>query len=125
MAHEKWRRQKWKKRNFMRDAKHLKFIRSLCCCVCLRMDTVQACHIRKGVPLEHKGGMGMKSSDCYVVSLCHHCHNNEQHRVGEQKFWTDMSFPIGLAENLYALTGNKEKAIHHIIRFNRVLRSKK
>lgn len=107
----------------MRDNKHLSFVRTLPCCVCLGMDTVQAAHIRKGVPLEHKGGMGMKPSDCYTIPLCHHCHNNEQHSVGEQKFWIDMSFPIRLAEKLYTITGNKEKAIHEIIRFSRAIRA--
>ena len=89
------------------------------------MDTVQAAHIRKGVPLEYKGGMGIKSSDCMAVPLCYNCHNNEQHRRGEQNFWTDMVFPISLAENLYALSGNKEKAIQEILRWTRVFRSKK
>lgn len=108
----------------MRDAKHLKFIRTLPCCVCLRMDTVQAAHLRKGVPLEHKGGMGMKPSDCMTVPLSADCHSR-QHQVGEASFWKDMSLPISLAENLYTLTGNREKAIQEILRWNRVFRSQK
>jgi len=88
------------------------------------MDTVQAAHIRLGVPLEHKGGMGMKSSDCMIVPLSADCHAR-QHQIGEISFWGDMALPIGLAENLYALSGDIEKSIHHIIRFNRVFRFKK
>lgn len=107
----------------IRDKKHLAFIRTLPCVGCLSMDNIQAAHIRKGVPLEHKGGMGMKPSDCMTVSLCHFCHA-KQHN-GELTFWTDMKYPIGLAENLYKLSGDKEKAIQEIIRFNRVFRSKK
>lgn len=107
----------------MRDAKHLKFIRSLCCCVCLRMGTVQACHIRKGLPPHEKGGMGMKPHDKWTTPMCHFCHS-EQHR-GEVTFWTDMKHPIGLAENLYALTGNRDKAIQEVLRFNRVFQNRK
>ena len=108
----------------MRDEKHLRFIRSLCCCVCLKTYSVQAAHLRKGVPLEHKGGMGMKPSDCYVTPLCHDCHSR-QHNKGEDTFWKDVSLPASLAESLYKLSGNKEKSIQAILRFNRVLRSQK
>lgn len=104
----------------MRDAKHLKFIRQLPCCFCLRMDTVQAAHIRKGTD----GGMGLKPSDCYVTPLCYDCHSR-QHSKGEVTFWGDVEKAIQLANALYVMTGDKEKAIHHIIRFNRVLRSQK
>lgn len=109
----------------IRDKKHLAWIRTLPCVSCLSMDNIQAAHIRKGVPLEHKGGMGMKSSDCMTLSLCHHCHNNEQHRLGEQTFWGDMDLPIQLAAKLYELTGNTEKAIAEILRFNRVFQNSK
>lgn len=108
----------------MRDAKHLSFVRKLPCCVCLRMDTVQAAHLRKGVPLEHKGGMGLKPSDCYTTPLCHECHSL-QHNKGEDTFWKDVSLPASLAESLYKLSGDREKSIQTILRFNRVLRSQK
>ncbi len=109
----------------IRDKKHLKFLRTLPCCVCLRMDTVQAAHLRKDVPLEHKGGMGMKPSDCYTVPLCYECHNR-QHNIGEITFWDiNIHKAICLAIELFNDTGKKEKAIHRIIGFNRVLRSKK
>lgn len=107
----------------MRDAKHLKFIRSLCCCVCLRTDTVQACHIRKGLPPHEKGGMGMKPHDKWTTPMCHFCHA-KQH-TGEQTFWGDMDLPIRLAAKLYELTGNTEKAIAEILRFNRVFQNSK
>lgn len=108
----------------MSDAKHLKFVRSLCCCVCLRMDTVQACHIRKGLPNHLKGGIGLKPPDCVTIPMCHE-HHSLNHLKGDITFWGDMDLPINLAANLYNMTGNREKAIHHIIRFNRVLRSNK
>jgi len=109
----------------MRDAKHLAFIRTLPCCVCLRMDTVQAAHIRKGLPAHEKGGMGMKSHDKWVTPLCYECHHKQHTGAGELTFWGDMNKPIELANALYLMTGDKEKAIHHIIRFNRVFRNQK
>lgn len=97
-----------------RDSKHLKFIRTLPCCVCLRMDTVQAAHIRKNTD----GGMGLKPSDRYVTPLCYECHSR-QHSRGEVTFWGDINKPIELANALYLMTGDKEKSIHRIIGFNR------
>ena len=109
----------------MRDKKHLAFVRKLPCCVCLRMDTVQAAHIRKGLPAHEKGGMGMKPHDKWVTPLCYQCHNRQHTGAGELTFWGDMSLPISLAENLYTLTGNREKAIQEILRWNRAFRSQK
>jgi len=108
----------------MRDKKHLAFIRTLPCCVCLRMDTVQACHIRLGLPAHEKGGMGMKPHDKWTTPKCHECHS-QAHNCGEKTFWGDMKYPIGLAENLYSLTGDREKAIQCIIKFNREFRREK
>lgn len=105
----------------MRDNKHLSFVRTLPCCVCLRTDTVQAAHIRKGTD----GGIGLKPSDCYVVPLCYECHSR-QHSKGEITFWkNDIHKAICLAIELFNETGQKEKAIHHIINFNRNFRIKK
>lgn len=42
---------------------------------------IECAHIRKGTD----GGIGLKPSDCYVVSLCDY-HHAEQHRIGEQRF---------------------------------------
>lgn len=105
----------------MRDAKHLSFVRKLPCCVCLRMDTVQAAHIRKGLPAHEKGGMGMKPHDKWTTPLCYECHHRQH--TGELTFWGDMKHPMSLAENLYALSGEREKAIQEILRWNRVFRN--
>jgi len=102
-----------------RDSKHLNFIRQLPCCYCLRGGS-QAAHIRKGTD----GGMGIKPSDRFTVPLCFSCHH-VQHQKGEITFWGDINKPIGLSEALFNMTGNKEKAIHEIIRWNRVFRNQK
>ena len=103
----------------IRDDKHLKFIRSLPCCVCLKTFTVQAAHIRKG----NDGGAGLKPSDCYTVPLCYECHI-KQHTMGEVSFWGDIDKATQLASKLYILT-DKSKAILTILEFNRVFRSQK
>ena len=108
----------------MRDAKHLKFIRTLPCCVCLKMDTVQAAHLRIGVPYHEKGGMGMKSHDKWCVPLSAEEHHR-QHQIGEKSYWGNMDYPMSLAENLYALSGDREKAIQEILRWNRAFRNQK
>lgn len=108
----------------MRDAKHLAFVRKLPCCVCLRMDTVQACHIRKGLPNHLKGGMGMKPPDCVVIPMCHE-HHSLNHAKGDLTFWGDMNKPIELANALWLMTGDREKAIHRIIGFRRAFQNSK
>jgi hypothetical protein len=88
------------------------------------MDTVQACHIRKGLPNHLKGGMGMKPPDRVTIPMCHE-HHSLNHAKGDISFWGDMDKPIELANALYVMTGDREKAIHHIIRFNSVFRNQK
>ncbi len=102
----------------IRDPKHLKFIRSLPCCVCLCTDNVQAAHIRLG----NDGGLAMKPSDCYTVPLCADCHH-KQHSIGERQFWGDMDRVNSLAAKLY-IGMKKARAIIEILRFNRVFQNK-
>ena len=66
----------------LRNAEHLKFIRSQPCCVCNKPPQSEAAHVRAG----NQGGMGLKPSDYRTVPLCHDCHA-KQHSVGEGKFW--------------------------------------
>jgi len=70
------------KTEYIRDKKHLKFVASLPCILCMRKD-VQAAHIRSG----NGAGMGLKSGDNFTVPLCISCHKH-QHNVGNEKsFW--------------------------------------
>lgn len=61
---------------------HLAFVRSFACCVpnC-RETTIEAAHVRTGTD----GGLGLKPSDFWAVSLCvgHHA---QQHGMGEAPF---------------------------------------
>lgn len=70
-----------------RDDKHLRFIRSLPCCICGRYD-VEAAHIRTASLAHGKNhtGMGEKPSDKWTVPLCVG-HHREQHTMNEMTFW--------------------------------------
>jgi hypothetical protein len=52
-------------------------------CIVLGCTTlpIECAHVRTGTD----GGIGLKPSDRYVVSLCHE-HHAEQHRIGEVAF---------------------------------------
>jgi hypothetical protein len=61
---------------------HRAWVRKHYCCVpgCKRMP-VQCAHVRNGTD----GGMGMKPSDKWAISLCDY-HHLEQHSIGEAAF---------------------------------------
>jgi hypothetical protein len=104
----------FQKRKYIRDEKHRRFIASLPCIITGKSD-VQCAHIRKG----NHGGAGLKPSDEYCVPLCVSQHSY-QGDIGEVAFW----YPYGgyiraseLALELYACTGNREKALEVIARW--------
>lgn len=101
----------------IRDKKHLAFLRRLPCVACLSMENIQAAHIRRHTD----GGTGLKPSDNFTLSLCFLCHNF-QHQKGEVTFYGDVYKAIDLANELYAMSGDKERAVHRIINFNRNFR---
>lgn len=95
------------KTNYIRSEKHLRFIASLMCLICHRVD-VQAAHIRSG----NGAGMGIKPSDDCTVPLCVTCHKN-QHDNGEELWWSQfggIKKATKLAKSLYAITGDRDKA---------------
>ena len=98
----------------MRSDKHLKFIRSLPCCVCRAKPPSEAAHIRLG----SDGGMGLKPSDKFTVPLCHMCHSR-QHQTGERTFWGNMEFILIQALALYAVSGDWEKGVKICMRIAR------
>ncbi len=65
----------------LRCPSHLRFVRSHACCVCGSMEDIEAAHVRGGTG----GGMGMKPSDRWCISLCRD-HHAEQHLIGEISF---------------------------------------
>lgn len=61
---------------------HRAWVRRHHCCVagCFRVP-IECAHVRCGTD----GGMALKPSDKWVISLCRH-HHGEQHQVGEGSF---------------------------------------
>lgn len=115
-----YRNLSWNLLVVLRNENHLKFIRSLPCCSCNAISNIQAAHIRKGVPKEDKGGMGLKPSDKWTVPLCAECHNL-QHTVGEISFWGNIDLALRLAEFLFI--SDRRDAIHRIMGFRREIYS--
>ena len=72
-----------------RNEKHLRFIRSLPCCIpgCGRVDT-EAAHLRVGSINHGKRSTGMaeKPNDAWCLPLCNE-HHAEQHTMNELAFW--------------------------------------
>lgn len=102
------------------DQQHLAFIRTLPCLVCGTSYRVEAAHIRYGDPAHHKPktALGRKPGDNYVVPLCALDHRegpNAQHRANERVWWEGKGIdPIGVAEAIYALSGDRDGAVRII-----------
>lgn len=95
----------------IRSEKHRRFVASLPCLVTGREGGTQAAHIRSGFY-----GMGIKPDDSLVVPLHYETHQ-EQHRIGEKKFYE----PFGGVERakdyalrLFDITGNEFLAMELI-----------
>ena len=84
-----------------KDESHLRFIRSLPCCICGRIDT-EAAHIRTAnIQIgKRQSGLAEKPSDHWTVPLCR-VHHSEQHSMNEMKFWASYGIdPFLLAMQL-------------------------
>lgn len=64
-----------------RSPAHRAWIRGHCCSACGSDTAIECAHVRNGTD----GGMSMKPSDAWCISLCKTCHT-EQHQVGEPEF---------------------------------------
>ena len=64
-----------------RSPAHRAWVRGHACCGCGSMTAIECAHVRDGTD----GGMGLKPSDRWTISLCRDCHS-EQHRIGEEAF---------------------------------------
>lgn len=97
------------------DRKHRAFVRSLNCVGCGATPS-ECAHVRMShfegvtVPLEERGGTGLKPADKWCVPLCRECHAR-QHQSGENTFWNWVKLnPLALAQSLYRNTGNYKAA---------------
>lgn len=83
---------------------HQKWVRGFACSSCGKdpgdpFNPIEAAHVRLGT----NGGVGLKPSDRWIVSLCRDCHRkrpDSQHARGERTFWSKLGItnPKGLAE---------------------------
>ncbi|MFG1417223.1 hypothetical protein V5F38_05340 [Xanthobacter sp. V0B-10] len=107
---------KGKRRPRQLHQQHLKFIRSLPCCVCGSHSFVEAAHIRMGSAVHGKRetGGGERPSDEWALPLCRHHHQDApdaQHRIGEEAFWALHGIdPFMLALALWCATGDEDRA---------------
>ena len=80
-----------------RSERHRKWVRGFACCACGSQSAIECAHVRTGTD----GGMGMKPSDRWCISLCRDCHA-KQHSIGETSF-ADMHQidMLGLARDFF------------------------
>lgn len=64
-----------------RSPAHRSWVRGFACCTCGSQVAIECAHVRTGTG----GGMGVKPSDRWCISLCKDCHT-EQHHIGETSF---------------------------------------
>ena len=89
---------------------HLRYIRSLPCCICGDNTATEAAHVRMTDRRVGKinPGMGQKPDDSWTVPLCGH-HHRDQHLIEEAEFWGTFQIdPIFLALALWQATGDHE-----------------
>ena len=81
------------------------FVRSHACCGCGSSTAIECAHVRDGTD----GGMGIKPSDRWTVSLCRDCHTR-QHQIGEASFEKERGINLkALAEAFFKASPHKGK----------------
>ena len=100
------------KPEFRRRGQHLAFVKLLSCVACGKAAPSEAAHVRLGTD----GGVGIKPSDRYSVSLCTSCHEL-QHRFGELRFWSVLRIdPLSVALRLWTVSGDLEAGERTVFR---------
>jgi hypothetical protein len=64
-----------------RSPAHRKWVAGHACAVCGTFTAIECAHVRTGTD----GGVGVKPSDAWTISLCRD-HHAEQHQIGERAF---------------------------------------
>jgi hypothetical protein len=86
---------------------HRAWVRRHHCCVpsCLNIP-IECAHVRTGTD----GGVGLKPSDRWTVSLCS-AHHSEQHRIGERRFEVRYGLDLLALARLFAAKSPHRKRI--------------
>ena len=88
-----------------RSPAHRKWVRGHACSACGSQTAIECAHVREGTD----GGMGMKPSDRWTISLCAECHR-KQHQWGEGTFERHHKINMkALAEAFAAKSPHKSK----------------
>lgn len=64
-----------------RSPAHRAWVRGHACSACGSQSGIECAHVRTGTD----GGIGIKPSDQWCISLCKECHTR-QHQIGESSF---------------------------------------
>ena len=88
-----------------RSPAHRAWVRKFACCGCGATAAIECAHVRVGTD----GGVGIKPSDKWVISLCRDCHSR-QHQIGEQSFERETGINMkALAEAFLRTSPHKSK----------------
>lgn len=82
---------KAKRASRWKSTAHRDFVRSHACCNCGSTVAIEVAHVR----MNSGAGMGQKPDDFRCVSLCHDCHQSDQHMRGEPAFWAAYKLRTG------------------------------
>lgn len=105
MLPERIKRDSGRKEAGKRSPAHRAWVRGHACSACGSQSGIECAHVRDGTD----GGVGIKPSDRWTISLCSECHR-KQHQLGEGTF----SYLYGidmraLAEEFYRRSPHKGK----------------
>lgn len=104
------------KQKTIKSRKHTEWIKTLPC-IFTGSNEVECCHIREG----ENAGLGRKPSDEMTIPM-HYLLHRAQHGIGNETKFYDMHHKTleqvkQLARDLYAVSGDTERAIQLITRF--------
>jgi hypothetical protein len=88
-----------------RSPAHRAWVRGHACSACGSQSGIECAHVRTGTD----GGVGIKPSDRWCISLCKECHVR-QHRIGERTFEVAWGIDMkALAEEFYRASPHRRK----------------
>lgn len=88
-----------------RSPAHRAWVRGHACSACGSQSGIECAHVRIGTD----GGVGIKPSDRWCISLCKNCHA-QQHMIGETSFSAVWKINMkALAEEFYRASPHRHK----------------
>lgn len=88
-----------------RSPAHRAWVRGHACCACGSTTAIECAHVRTGTD----GGVGIKPSDRWCISLCKVCHQR-QHNIGEEAFSRAWGIDMkALAAEFFAKSPHRHK----------------